>query len=81
MIAKYILLIILTLMAFSLYKHFSILFKQVENFDSYQNCLNQGYPMNFCLKSPLEVNGTCGCPSGQKAYVRYGRCYCQTYAS
>lgn len=81
MIAKYILLIILALMAFSLFKHFSILFKQVENFDSYQNCLNQGYHMKFCLHSPLETKGVCGCPSGQKPYKRYGRCYCQTYAS
>lgn len=80
MIIKYILLIILSLMVFSLYKHFSTLFKKVESFDSYQNCLNQGYHMDFCLKSPLETEGTCGCPSGQKPYTRYGRCYCQTYS-
>ena len=66
-------------MTFSLYKHFSILFNKVENFDSKKNCLKLGYNLDFCLKTPLETDGTCYCPSGNTAYVRYGRCYCPTY--
>ena len=79
MIANYILLIILTFMAFSLYKHFYILFNKVENFDSYRNCIYQGYNKNFCSNTPLETEGPCYCPNGLIPYVRYSRCYCKAY--
>ena len=79
MISNYILLFILTLMLFSLYKHFSILFNMVENFDSKDNCLKLGYHLDFCLKTPLETKGPCYCPAGKTPYVRYSRCYCPTY--
>ena len=53
-----------------------------ENFDTYGNCVNQGYPFDWCLRVPIDVydtKSTCWCPAGQKIYERYGRCYCQTY--
>ncbi len=79
MITNYILLIILFFMAISLYKHFSILFDKVENFDSKKNCMKLGYTLDFCSKIPLETSGPCYCPAGREAYVRYNRCYCPTY--
>ena len=79
MITNYVLLIILFLMAISLYKHFSILFNKVENFDSKKNCMKLGYTLDFCQNTPLETQGPCYCPSGKIPYVRYNRCYCRTY--
>jgi len=55
-----------------------------EGFDSYDNCIAQGYPYDWCLKVPIEWENTdtiCSCPDGQKVYNRYGRCYCQTYST
>ena len=48
-----------------------------ENFENYNSCKNQGYPLEFCMNAPNE--NYCICPAGQKIYKRYGRCYCQTY--
>tara|TARA_B100000035_G_scaffold122616_1_gene104311 strand:- start:194 stop:352 length:159 start_codon:yes stop_codon:yes gene_type:complete len=28
--------------------------KEKEGFESYHNCLNQGYPQNFCLNVPAQ---------------------------
>lgn len=28
--------------------------KKEEGFESYHNCLNQGYPQNFCLNVPAQ---------------------------
>lgn len=81
MLVKYILFLILFLMVISLFTHFSILFKEVENFDSHKNCVYQGYPRSFCTEILDETSGPCVCPSGQKSYIRHSRCYCQTYAT
>lgn len=59
---------------------FSLLCKTIEPYDVYDTCTNQGYPYKWCLEAPYEKN-TCICPPGQKIYKRYGRCYCQTYAT
>lgn len=66
---KYVLLIFIILIC---------CFKNIETFDTYNTCQNQGYPADFCTKSPRE-NQFCSCPAGQKLYKRYGICYCQTY--
>ena len=35
--------------------------KVIEGFESYSNCLDQGYPDDFCMRSPLEACVT-NCP-------------------
>lgn len=55
-----------------------------EGFNTYDNCVSQGYPLDWCLRSPIDVydsESLCSCPAGQKIYKRYGRCLCQTYMS
>lgn len=74
MIKVYLILIVLLLL-------FILGFNKIsERFDVYDTCTNQGYPYQWCLNAPYEIN-TCSCPPGQKLYKRYGRCYCQTYAT
>ena len=51
-----------------------------EGFSPYDNCINQGYPYQWCLDSPRE-SVPCTCPAGQAVYMRHGICYCQSYAT
>ena len=32
-----------------------LLWKNVEGFDSLENCLNQGYPPKFCKRVPIQA--------------------------
>tara|TARA_Y100000287_G_C14223737_1_gene357768 strand:- start:1334 stop:1570 length:237 start_codon:yes stop_codon:yes gene_type:complete len=54
-----------------------------EAFNTYDICVDQGYPVEWCFKAatPNNAAGPCVCPPGQKLYRRYGTCYCQSYAS
>lgn len=47
------------------------------------NCTSLGYPLQWCEQANQNNSATdiCVCPPGQKIYKRYGRCYCQTYAT
>lgn len=47
------------------------------------NCTNLGYPVKWCEQANQNNYTTdiCVCPPGEKIYKRYGRCYCQTYAT
>lgn len=56
--------------------------KKIEGFNPYDTCIDQGYPMEWCLKTgvPNNASDPCVCPPGQKLYRRYGTCYCQGYA-
>ena len=57
--------------------------KLKEGYNPYDICIDQGYPTEWCFRSPApnDSKGPCACPPGQKLYRRYGTCYCQTYAS
>lgn len=47
------------------------------------NCTNLGYPVKWCEQANQTNSAAdiCVCPPGEKIYKRYGRCYCQTYAT
>lgn len=55
-----------------------------EGFESYTNCIEQGYPMDFCIKTPIESqvdNGYCSCADGYFGswHMDDGKCYCYLF--
>ena len=58
--------------------------KVKENFESYENCVRQGYPNSFCMQTPIisKVDyGYCKCANGEfgSYHVGDGKCYCSLY--
>mgnify|MGYP006114276313 CR=1 FL=1 len=56
----------------------------IEPFESYENCVQQGYPNDFCLQTPIQskVNyGYCKCVDGNfgSFHMDDGKCYCYLY--
>jgi hypothetical protein len=64
----------------------SLLFssKTIEGFESYENCVQQGYPNSFCMEGPIisKVDyGYCKCADGRfgSFHMDNGTCYCYLY--
>ncbi len=57
--------------------------KKIENFDSLTTCLNQGYPKDWCMQTPLQSDLSseyCSCANGQLgSYHMNGKCYCYPF--
>ena len=51
-----------------------------EGYQSLTNCLNQGYPNSFCLKTPIRSvigDGYCNCANRQLGMRKSdGKCHC-----
>ena len=51
-----------------------------EGYESLTNCIDQGYPREWCLQTPIQSqidDGYCYCGNGQLGTYRYGdKCYC-----
>ena len=54
-----------------------------EGYESLTNCIDQGYPKDWCLKTPIQSqidDGYCYCGNGQLGTYRYGgKCYCAPF--
>jgi hypothetical protein len=55
-----------------------------EGFESYNNCIEQGYPMDFCIRTPIQSkvdNGYCSCADGYFGswHMGEGKCYCYMF--
>jgi|TARA_B110000285_G_scaffold196235_1_gene227065 hypothetical protein len=55
-----------------------------EGFQSYPACIEEGYPMDFCMKTPVEsTSGSnfCSCGSGffGSFHMDDGKCYCYLF--
>jgi hypothetical protein len=55
-----------------------------EGFESYNNCVEQGYPMDFCIKTPIQSkvdHGYCSCADGYFGswHMGEGKCYCYLF--
>ena len=53
----------------------------LEGFTTYTGCIEEGYPMDFCTKTPIQTtNGSefCSCSSGYFGafHMGEGKCYC-----
>ena len=52
----------------------------VEGFESLTNCINQGYPKDWCMQTPLQSvlsSGSCYCGNRQLGtYQSDGKCHC-----
>jgi len=63
-----------------------ILFKNLsfrENYQSLTDCLNQGYPKDFCIQTPIQAvisDSYCNCANGQLGtYKHRNQCYCYPF--
>lgn len=55
-----------------------------EGFESYTTCVEQGYPMDFCMQTPIQSkvdNGYCSCADGYfgSFHMGEGKCYCYLF--
>ena len=55
-----------------------------EGYESYENCVRQGYPNNFCMQTPIKSMvdyGYCKCVNGEfgSYHMGDGKCYCSLY--
>ena len=78
---KIIFLIFLFIIVISI---FSCKSTNKEGFESYTNCIEQGYPMDFCIKTPIQSqvdNGYCSCADGYFGswHMGDGKCYCYLF--
>lgn len=52
----------------------------LENFQSYESCVDQFYPSWWCMRVPKQnelENGYCNCGNGQMGTYQYdGKCFC-----
>tara|TARA_B100001059_G_scaffold132267_1_gene132426 strand:+ start:1677 stop:1967 length:291 start_codon:yes stop_codon:yes gene_type:complete len=53
----------------------------IEGFNTYNSCIEQGYPMDFCVKTPIQSkidSGFCSCADGYFGswHMGDGKCYC-----
>lgn len=72
-------ILILSTILYLIYKY-KFLYKTTEPFNTIDNCIEKGYPEEFCNKLPYEINDElCGCPYGFNSSRRYGRCECIHY--
>ncbi|MDC1320997.1 hypothetical protein N8261_03460 [Flavobacteriaceae bacterium] len=56
----------------------------IEGFNTYTSCIEDGYPMDFCTKTPVQTtNGKeyCNCGSGYFGafHMGEGKCYCYLF--
>jgi hypothetical protein len=58
-------------------------FKTIENFDSLTTCMDQGYPKDWCMQTPLQSDlgsAYCNCANGRLgSYHMNGKCYCYPF--
>ena len=55
-----------------------------EGFESYTTCVEQGYPMDFCMQTPVQAkvnDGYCSCADGYfgSFHMDDGKCYCYLF--
>lgn len=54
-----------------------------EGYQSLTNCLDQGYPRDFCMQTPIQSvidDGYCECGNGQLGtYRTENKCYCYPF--
>jgi len=55
-----------------------------EGFESYNNCREQGYPLDFCTQIPIQSktgNEYCSCADGYFGswHMGEGKCYCYLF--
>ena len=57
--------------------------KSIEGYESLTSCLNQGYPKDWCMQTPLQSDlgpAYCECANGQLgSYHMNGKCYCYPF--
>ncbi len=56
----------------------------IEGFNTYNSCIEQGYPMDFCIRTPIQSNidnGYCSCANGYFGswHMDDGKCYCYLF--
>ena len=68
---------------FSIFLAFVLFFEKstIEGYESLTNCIDQGYPKDWCMKTPIQSqidDGYCYCGNGQLGTFQYdGKCYFQ----
>jgi len=80
-IERLLILIIFFVMAYNTYNIYN---KQiVEGYQSFTDCLNQGYPKDFCIQTPVQSvisDSYCNCVNGQLGtYKHDNQCYCYPF--
>ena len=55
-----------------------------EGYESYENCVRQGYPNTFCMRTPIKSKmgeSYCKCANGEfgSFHIGDGKCYCYLY--
>jgi len=56
----------------------------IEGYESYENCVRQGYPNDFCMQTPIKSKlgeSYCKCANGEYGsfHMGDGKCYCYLY--
>jgi hypothetical protein len=64
-----------------IYNHYN---KNIETFQTFQQCRNLGYSKEFCVQTPTSLFGPAGCmcPDGSMGFVYpglRGQCLCNHY--
>ena len=78
---RLIIIILVLGLSYNIYKIYN---KQiVEGYQSFTDCLNQGYPKDFCIQTPIQSvisESYCNCANGQLGtYKHDNQCYCYPF--